>query len=264
MFMAKTAKKISYVGVGALILLTLLMGAPGLTSAKDNAANKNQCDMSGNLQALSKIDTSGTLDYFQKIKQELDLRKAILKNVIACAEAEAKKIKTDLDNVGINDPDISSLKTKLSGRLDEAIRYYDGQLAKVNDLGITGTQDLSKEILVWRQGTYAQLASTVVNLILWSNNQGLFRKAETRLFQIGQTVTVYKIIGNEEIQGAFGDAEVALSKAKGQNAAAKDAFIRYPAVPDTISPIKDSLAALADVYQKFFDVSDAIQKVLPH
>lgn len=228
-------------------------------SASDDTCGVTKSD----LGAIGTIQANASLGYLDELQQELAARKNLLSKTIACAEADIEQSKVGLENAPI-DPSLEDLKNQWSDRLDEAISYYQLQSQKVNEVGISGTESIAKEILVWRRDTYAPLAENVLNFVTWSNNQALFRTAEGRLSQVDNLANSPLFSGSTDIQDDYEQAAVSLRAAEDQNTAAKNALSQSLPPNQSLSLIEQSLDTLSSTYQHFFDISNLVQSLLPH
>ncbi len=237
------------------------------TTTKTQASPKtdgNACGITqDDLAAIKAIQNNISLSYGDELQQELAARKNLLSKTISCAEVDAKGMKADLDNETV-DPNLESLKNQWSDRLSSAISYYDLQLQRVNEAGISGTESIAKETLAWRANNYAPLAENVLNFIMWSENQTLFATAKNRLVQVNNLIISPLFSETPDVQNDYEEAAVSLKAAEDQNVSAKNAFAQSLSPNETLLFIKQSLDSLSSTYQHFFDISNLIQSLLPH
>jgi hypothetical protein len=215
------------------------------------------------LKTIKTIQNNTSLSYGDELQQELTARRNLLSKTIECAKTSAEQEKTAIDNSQVNS-NLGNLKNQWSGRLDGAISYYDLQLQKINDAGISATESIAREVFTWRQNNYAPLAENVSNFIMWSDNQKLFTAARNRLSQINNLTDSALFSQSADVQNDYEEAAVSLKTAEDQNTAAQNAFAQSLAPEQTLSLIKQSLDSLSSTYQHFFDVSNLIQSLLPH
>lgn len=194
---------------------------------------------------------------------ELAARRALLSRTIICARNDAKALQEDLNGLSIPD-DAKNLQVQLSGKLDDAMTYYDLELDKVGNAGIAGTQAIAREVLGWRASTYEPLAGQVENFTLWAKNQTLFKAANDRLQGITSLVAFLQQAGqNNDLQGDLSTAQAMMQTAKEENQAAKSALLQYVPPDESLQLIQRSLKSLSDTYQKFFDIAKIVQALLP-
>jgi hypothetical protein len=215
------------------------------------------------LAGIKAIQDNTSLSYLDELQQELAARRNLLSETIQCAEASAEQAKTDLDNTSV-DPSLGNLKNQWSGRLGDAISYYNLQLQKVNEVGISGTESIAKDVLAWRENNYAPLAENVLDFVAWSNNQTLFTTAESRLAQINNLAASPLFSESSDVQNNYEEAAVSLKTAEDQNTAAKNAFAQSLSPDQSLLFIKQSLDSLSSTYQYFFNISNLVQSLLPH
>jgi hypothetical protein len=253
-----------------LSFLLLFIGFPaffGIQNAFADTASAGATDVSCGLTtadftAISDIQNNASLGYLDEVKAELAARKSLLTKTILCAKQSAMAQRNTLENITVSN-NLQNLKTQWLGRLDDAIAYYDLQLAKTNTAGINGTQTIAREVLAWRNNNYALLAENVSHFILWSQNQNLFTTADQRLAQIKNLVGSPLFAENGEMQSDLQAAAVSLRTAEDQNAAAENAFAQSLAPDQSIALVQQSLDSLSLTYRHFFDISTLVQSLLP-
>lgn len=221
----------------------------------------DDCNIStDNLAAIHAIQSDPNLGYLDEINQELAARKDLLLKTITCAKNDAQSLRAIITNVSISPAD-RDIQSQLSGKIDDAINYYNIELEKLNGSGIKGSEQIAQEVLSWRANIYTDLAGSVDNFVLWSENQGLFQTASARMAQITPMVSFLSQANNSDLAGAFSAAQTSFNTAENENAAARNALAASWSSDQTLGIIKQSLQSLSDTYQNFFNVSDIIQKL---
>ena len=221
------------------------------------------CAISTNdLSAIQAIQSDPNLSYLDEIKQELAARKRLLSKTITCAENDAKSLKSEVNGLSVAVSD-KNLQSQLSGKIDDAINYYNIELGKLNDSGILGSELVAQDVLSWRANTYMQLSSNVDNFVLWSQNQDLFQTASARMAQITPMVSFLSQANNSDLASAFAAAQASFNTAESENSSARNALLQFLSPDQTLGMIKQSLQSLSDTYNDFFNVSNVIQKLLP-
>ncbi len=130
--------------------------------------------------------------------------------------------------------------------------------------GIAGTQGIAKEVLAWRASNEEPLTENVANFKLWTTTQPLVAAAADRLNGIANLVAFFEQAGqNNELQGDLSAAQSLMQAAKNNNAAAENALARSLPPDQVRALIQQSLQALSDTYQKFFDIANVVQGLLP-
>jgi hypothetical protein len=215
------------------------------------------------LAAIKNIQNDASLSYSAELQQELVARRNLLKKTIDCAEADAMQDQENLDNTPV-DQSFQELENQLSDRLSDAISYYDLQSQKVDDVGISGTESIARDVLDWRENNYAPLSENILNFITWSDNQVLFTKAVGRLAQVDNLVNSPLFSENSDLQNDYEQAAVSLKAAQDQNNQAKIALSQSLPPDQSLLLIKQSLGSLSAAYQHFFDISGLVQSLLPH
>ena len=240
-----------------MVLIATLPLATGIFLIGAVARADESCTItSSDLDAVTAAGTQGLM-------AELAARRALLTKTIACAKADARTLQDNLNGLSIND-DEKTLRSQLSGKLDDAMNYYDLELGKVSGAGLAGTRAIAQEVLDWRNANYDPLAAQVANFILWSENQNLFQTAENRLNRIRNIVAfVEQAAPQNDLQADFASAEALVQSASDENERAKTALLQSLPPDQSLALIQQSLQALSDAYQKFFDASTIIQTLLP-
>ena len=243
--------------VPVIVSLCFIAGIrPSVVYAADDCAISHD-----DVAAIKAIQSNPNLGYLDEINQELAARKKLLSKVIACAKNDAQSLQATMNAVSVNTAD-ESIKDQLSGKIGDAINYYNIELEKLNGSGIWGSEQIAQEVLSWRASTYAQLSSSVDNFILWSQNQSLFKTASDRMAQIAPMVSFLSQAGNSDLAGAFDDSQKSFIIAQNENISARQALAESLPPDQALAVIKQSLQSLSETYQDFFNVSDVIQKLI--
>jgi DNA repair ATPase RecN len=224
-------------------------------------AAEASCNFEGQFKELASTQESNNFDYLASLMAELRIRKNLLRGVLDCSIAEAESLRASLAALKPNAPDMEFLRNRFYERIGETKDYYQVQQSRINDLGIQGTKDVAKNIKEWRLNQYASLVDGSTQLIIWTKNQELFQAAQKRFHDIEQTVRFFNLVDNTEMKELLTKAAESLYKAQSANEAAKEALKRFDASENSLGLIKDSLEALSETYQIFFDLSKAIN---PH
>jgi hypothetical protein len=194
---------------------------------------------------------------------ELTARKALLARTLSCAKADAQTLRDTLTNLTVSD-DEKNLQSQLADKLNDALNYYDLEIARIDGSGIAGTKAIARETFTWRAANYDPLAGQVANFTFWVENQNLFSVANERLSQMRNIVSfIVQVAPNSDLQTAFANAETFVRNANDENVAAKNALLRSLPPTQSLIPIQQSLQSLSDAYKKFFEVSTIVQTLLP-
>ena len=112
------------------------------------------------------------------------------------------------------------LQSQLAGDLNEATGFYNNELAQLDVVGIAGTKEIAREVLMWRAGTFLPLSENVNNFILWAQNRTLFSTAQTRMTQTQRAVSFIEgATPNPALQSALASAQSSFNDAQTENAA---------------------------------------------
>ena len=239
--------------------------ASSSASAADSASGEGKscgitADDVSNIQAAAE----------QGLLAELDARRSLLSRVIACATDNAAGLQSALNGISLKGlpadavPGAAAIQSQLSGRLGEAVTYYGLELQKVGSAGIAGTQAIARETLAYRSSAYEPLADNVSNFELWVSSQALFAAAENRLNGIANLVSFFEQAGpNNDLQNDLASAQALMQSAKSGNRDAENALRGSLPPGQTRALIQESLQSLSGTYQKFFDIANVIQSLLP-
>lgn len=233
-----------------------------LFTTQSASAQNEECNLGqGDFEKLQSVTHDSSLGYFDKIKRELQIRKELLRATLHCAVSDAEDIKTGLDKVTLNDQGAANLQSQFANQLDNAIGYYKIQESKIGDLGLQGSKDFAKNLESWREGNYTQMAQMATHFLIWAKNQVLMETAQARMDQTSQSVTLLKLVYNEEIQNLWKKADGSFFEAKRLNQEARsDLMTKTP--DEALAAIKASLDSLSKTYERLSEVVSAINKAL--
>lgn len=233
------------------------------TTAPAIAQKEDGCDFRASVDTL-KATRENSLGSLEEVRRELALRKKLLNSILDCAVQDTDSLRAKLNGTAVDTTDAMTIRDKFIGEVSDAIAYYENQRTRINDLGLRGTQDFSKSLYEWRVVHFAPLWKKVENFSIWSNNQKLFQITQNRLNQVNQTVRILKLVDNEEIQDLFQEAKNSFRSAQEENLKARDGFRAETNPDDALVLIKLSLESLAKTYENFFNLSQTVNKILPH
>ena len=235
--------------------------------ARAAAATVTVVDECGITQAdvaqIAAIQDDQALAYADEIKQELVLRKLLVRETIDCAQQEVQALQTSLASTSAPGS-AQQLQSQLAGDLNEATGFYNNELAQLDVVGIAGTKEIAREVLMWRAGTFLPLSENVNNFILWAQNQDLFSTAQTRMTQTQRAVSFIEgATPNPALQSALASAQSSFNDAQTENAAVEQALAQDLSPDQTLGLIKQSLSSLSDTYKGFSNVSTIVSGILP-
>lgn len=228
------------------------------------SASEADCRFEPKISELSEIRVTPALDFFEGIRQELRIRKELLTQVITCSKNETEDLRLKLAAQAEGNPEVQTLKTLLLGRIDDALRFYDQQLGKVDNLGLQGSKDTARALGTWRRSSWTPLAGNGLNLLIWAKNEELVRAAKARLGLIGQTVRTLKLLEQEEIRTLYESAERNVSESKKFHEVARNFIRDLGAAENSSIAIKNTLESLARAYENFFDLSESVNQIVRH
>jgi len=226
-------------------------------------AHADTCELKNPAEAIAAVRKDPSLNYFSKITAELNIRKAALKEVVACAVVETQAPKSKLNEFQPVDKNVKLIQGRFDSELGNTIDHYTNQNARIDDLGLLGAHDFASELRTWRMNNALPLITRTLNLIMFLKNQALLDTAQSRVSQVSQTVKTLKIVDAKNVSDIFTDAQSNLQKAQDATNAAQSALAASGDPNDALSSTKESLASLAGLYKNLFDISDAVNKILP-
>ncbi|RJQ28903.1 hypothetical protein C4571_02585 [Candidatus Parcubacteria bacterium] len=244
--------------VGGIVFLSFLALAPASFGEETGA-----CNFRGDLEALKAVKAkfSGSTE---NLTAELGMRKQLLAKVTDCAIEETKQLKEKISSLPVNEPSMLRIQAVLREQLEEIVSRYENQKSQIKNLGLQGAQNFSRDLREWRVANHKPLAGKAENFITWAENQRFFQTAQARLNQIRHTVRILKLVDNEEIQELYERSLSQFEAAERTNKSLENAFGPSSSPEDSLALIKSSLEALAETYQGFSNLGDAVRKILPH
>ena len=143
-----TAKKVFSI----ILLSATIFAAAGIrgTTFAQESCNLNQ----EKFAELEAIQNNFGLDPLLKIRQELAIRKSLLKDVVDCATEEILVLKSEFDGVKTTNTDVLTLKNQFSGWFLDVTNYYAIQKANIDNLGLLGSKDFAKSFSAWRDRNF--------------------------------------------------------------------------------------------------------------
>lgn len=254
-----------FLGAFAIFIPTskILPWGPAHANAADTEKDA-ACSFQTQLDAIKNAAEDRNLDSAQRVKAELSARKSMLKNIIDCAARDVENLKNETATTAApQEGPVQQIKGQIIGDLGASLRYYATQKAQIENVGTRGSQELARDIKEWRTISYNPLAQKAVNFIAWSKNKELIQTAQNRLNQVRRTVTVLKLLNDEEFQKLFARADIHFNEAISSNYKTLETFTRLGNPEDALISIKATLEALSQTYQEFFTISERINKLLP-
>ena len=264
------SQKSIHIAFWGAFLSVLVLNAPGRvvladTNGEAGAQNDSPCQFQSQLETIKSISGDTALDDVQKLRVALNARKNLLKNIIDCAARDADELKTDVESLPPeSDGAVRQLAEQITSDLNGALRYYSAQRRKVEDVGLHGSQELSRNIREWRAISYAPMAQKASNFIAWNKNLELIRTADSRLNQVRRTVGILKLLNDEEFQNLFKRADAYFRDAKTNNQKALEMLGRFDGRESATEFIKSALDDLSKTYQEFFTIGERLDKILPN
>lgn len=243
---------------GAALILALFLALPGTTRGATEG-----CALARPIADLKSVRKAPAADQFEAIRAELKVRKDALREVIPCLVREAQSLRERVHSLSLEDEQLRRLQERFVERLDDAKKFYENHLKRVDDLGIRGSQDMARTLKEWRASTFGSLQDESVAFVLWVKNQELLRAARTRFEEVSRAMKLLNLTENEDIAALFEAARAELEATESLNAEAGRVLLDSGPSRESLTRIKATLASLQDTYKAFFELSEAVEKILP-
>ncbi len=225
-----------------------------------HAADTASCSIAqADLDAIHTIQVDPTLSYNTELTKELNARKALLNRVITCAQNEVQSLEKSLQAVSPSDASVKNVQSGLVGQLNDAENYYGIEQGKVGDVGLSGSEQVARDILTWRSANLLPLVARVSDFIVWSKNQALFNAAAARMAQAGRVVSFLSSTNNADLAATYASAQASFEKAQDENASAENGLAQSLPPDQVASLIQQSLQSLSASYQGLLAVGNIVQ-----
>ncbi len=261
--------KISYTHLkiwvwGFLVLcpMVILPTTPSLaadTVQLSPLGNEPSCQVEEQIAKLKKVQLSAPSDSMEDIQKQIRVRREVLGDVLYCMASETRVLR---DNIGqqieISSPTAQELQEQFLGKLDAVVRYYELARARVDGLGVRGTQEMSAIVREWRTSNYLPLAQQSFNFSLWVKNEKLIPTAQNRLDTMHTSVDQLGLDEKktEAVQVILRETRNALIQAQKSHDKAREALLRFVPPQNSYAPIKDTLSDLSRAYANLVKVSE--------
>jgi len=197
-----------------------------------------------------------------RIREELRVRKSLLREVVDCATKELSSLKSDFEKIKSGSQEARALQAQFSPWFSETLNYYALQKSAINDLGLQGSKDFARNVHAWRGGNFRPTSKTILQFAVWAQNQEFVQIAQNRLNQVKRAIDVFGLGINEEIREGSRAAEIELQKALALNRQAKEIIRTYGDSDEAGKATKYSLEFLASTYQKILELAEKINKAI--
>ncbi len=246
--------------IKAVLMATLIFSAFFLRPV--HAAALEECRLTEQLKELEEVQKNFPWNE-TALSEELRIRRGLLTSVLNCASSEIKTLQGNLKDT-TPDAGLQKIQGRFSSQLESATRYYNEQKPKIDLLNIIETKILARSILEWREINYAPVAQKIESFVTWKKNHELVIAAKERFTQIIRTIENLKLGNYEDIKKFLKDAQSNLDQAAQYNELAKQVFINLELRDDSLRLVRASLQELSTAYERFFDISQAVNKVFPY
>lgn len=217
------------------------------------------CDLSIPVAELKAVQAGTSLNELDELHAEILARRKLLTAAIDCDQADIAARVDAFSRLPDKIKTVEAYRKILEG-MAEASRYYDGHKAPIETLGVWDLKTSSRAIAAWRKTTYLPLITWADNFLLWADNQQFLEKASERLAQVSKVAFSLKLVNQDKIDGLFQKAQTNFDMAFKENDMAKEALDqKRPA--SGLAHTQASLKALADTYQIFFELQEALQEI---
>lgn len=247
-----------------VFLIALLIIAPFFLPIPAFAENAKTCDFKDLLVSRAKLEKNPSLADDDRTTRALDVDKQLLSLTVQCSQDELRDLQATLrTEFATGGKDASSLLRLLDSDIQGAFAHYENILSEISSLDPVGIRNSAHDLKVWRAQELTPLIERVQSALLWAMNDTLLRKTEDRLRQIRQTVRSFQVINSDVVQTIFEKASAQFMRAQEEHVRSRQAIERGYLPEESLSHIKQTLDFLSQTYQSFFELSGAIQKLLP-
>lgn len=218
------------------------------------------CDLTAQVAELVAVQKDVSMDEVEQLNAEIAARRKLLNAAIDCDLAD---IAARRDALGRLPENIRSLAVtgKILEDLAEASRYYEGQKLQIQHFGNWDLKSAARTMALWRKETYLPTVTWADNFLIWADNQQFLEKASERLGQVSRVAFSLKLVNQDEINDLFEKAKASFDVALDENGKAKSALDEKRPL-NALIHTQVSLKALADTYQIFFALQEALQKIV--
>jgi hypothetical protein len=218
------------------------------------------CDLTIQAADLAAVQANTTLGELEHLNAEIPARRKLLEAAIDCDQAE---IASRVDVFGRLPDKIKLLPAykNILEDLAEVSRYYDNRRTAIQTLGVWDLKTSARSISAWRQTNYLAVITWADNLLIWADNQQFLERASERLTQVSRVAFSLKLVNQDEINTMFEKAQSNFDTAFKENDIALEALNQKRPL-SALAHTQASLKALADTYDVFFSIQEAMQTII--
>jgi hypothetical protein len=217
------------------------------------------CDLTPQVEELTAIQRNASMGEVEQLNGEIIARRKLTEAAIECDRAE---IGLRVEAFGRVPDSIKTVEAyrKILESLAETYKYYDNKKADIQGLGVWNLKAASREIATWRKTTYLPTITWADNFLIWAGNQQFIERASERLAQVNGVSFSLKLVNQDEVDGLFERAESSFGIASSENDEARNALNQKRPLGALVHT-QASLKALADTYDAFFALQQALQNI---
>lgn len=251
-----------------VITLAIFLGLINLARAETATGTPQELSPACNLnEALDELLTvkDGTLTGLARDRSEIKARKAVIEQIIICANKEVSETETRLNELALTDSKDEGLRVQFLASLqvsDDQHSAYAGALA--TSMGLTDVKKLAEDILTWRKSEYLPLLSQINDFILVINNEQSTKIARARFEKISTTLSILRLANVSSIKGLLHDADTLTTKSDKLNADAHILIRNYFVPINATSTASGTVMVIASGTPVFatgtVDVADVVKE----
>lgn len=218
------------------------------------------CDLKDEIAALAAVQANTSFSESQQLNAEVAARRKLFAAAIDCDQAEIDARKEALNRL----PDhMKSLKghRDILESLDSNYEYYERREANIRSLDLQNLKSLSRSLAGWRKETHLPIITWADNFLIWADSQQLLERASERLTQMSRIAFSLKLVNQDEITNLFEKAKASFNIASVENDKARNA-LDQKRPEGALADTQASLKALADTYDAFFALQEALKNIV--
>jgi hypothetical protein len=235
----------------------MALGIAASASSPSQAAAA--CDLTKQAGELVAIQTSATMDEVEQLRLEVIARHNLTEAAIECDRADIGLRVQALSHVPDKIKTVDAYR-KILESLAEAYQYYDNKKKDIQGLGAWDLKAAARETAAWRKKEYLPTITWADNFLIWADNQQFIERASERLTQINGVSFSLKLVNQNEVDDLFEKAETSFKTASSENDEARNALNQKRPLGALVHT-QASLKALADTYDAFFALQQALQNI---
>lgn len=225
------------------------------------------CDISGDLSKLEKLeeDMNNAVSPSQKqLVEDLKIRRDILNKSLSCEINNINNLKSDLSGAQTGDDQSAALKSQYLKDLNNITAFYSSQKSKVGKLGISGTKQISEEILNKKQDDFNSQTQMIIDFVLWEKNQSVMSSLGNKIQDVNRYLKLWSLFDKDAINNNFKNSQSDLSMAQEISQQIENSFSSSTVPVSQVNDLtKSFLQSIYNTYQDLINLQSNIKKILP-